>query len=942
MRVRLLGPVDVVVGGQALVVPGLRRQAALAVLALNRGVVVSTSQLIDMVWDGSSSPGMLNNLQRTVSHLRALLGGRGAIVARAPGYLLGGDSEPTDLEQARQFAALATAAADPRDRARRLAAALALWRGPSLAGLAGLRALEPRAHLLDALRLQLAQDLADARLDLGEHAELLPELERLAAERPYDERTHRQLILALYRAGRQADALTVARRLRTALRDELGLDAGPELRDLEKAVLRQDAALAAVPRPGSAPPSRSAPGSGPPPLSVPRQLPAAVAAFSGRTAELARLDALLAGDGEAGQPAVVISAVSGTAGVGKTTLGLHWAHRVAPAFPDGQLYLNLRGFDPHGAAVDPAVAVRGLLEALGVPDEQIPAGLDARTALYRSLLATRKVLVMLDNARDGEQVRPLLPATAGSLALVTSRHLLSSLLVSEGARSVVLDLLTPAESTALLARRLGQARVAAEPEAVAEIVDRCAGLPLALAITAARAALRPAFPLARFAEGLRGAAGVLDAFQGDGPSTDLRAVFSWSCQALTPAAARLFRLLGLHPGPDAGLAVAASLAAVPPREADTLLAELARAHLITEYTADRYGFHDLLREYAAELAAAPEAEAERREATGRMLDHYLHSAYVADRLLDPGRDDVSLPAARPGVTVARLDDAAAAQAWFTSEHPALLAILDQASRAGLDLYVIRLAQALTTFHNRRDLVHDWAATHETALAAAERLGDPRLLADAHRDLGRAYTWVGREQDAQAHLRLSLELYGDAGDPAGPAHAHLFLSRLCAQEKLLSEAIEHGTSAVRLFQAAGHRAGEARTLNALGWQHCLAGEHERALRLCRQALPLLEEADDREGLAHTWDTLGYVHHHLSRYGDAARAFEQSLRLFEGLGDRYHQADILTHLGDTHHAAGDIVAAQEARERALQIFDEIGHAAAGQLRAKLQAGNGRRSP
>ncbi|HKS99275.1 MAG TPA: AfsR/SARP family transcriptional regulator, partial [Rugosimonospora sp.] len=452
MRIRLLGPLDVVVDGVPRPVPGLRRRAILAVLALNRGKVVGTDQLIDAVWDGAAPATVGNTLQRNMSHLRQLLGDPGAIQARPPGYLLrtAGD-EPTDAEAAEQLARQAGEEGDPGTRARRLREALALWRGSSLVDVAGLPWLDRQAERLEQLRLRVRRELIDARLDLGEHAQLLPELAQLATEHPFEEHVHGRLILALYRAGQPVEALATYRRLRDNLRDELGIDPGPELRALEAAVLRQDPSLAPAAAVATVPA---------PPARVPAQLPAAVYAFAGRTAELAALDAMLAAATGTGLgAAVVISAVSGSAGVGKTSLAVYWAHRVAAQFPDGQLYVNLRGFDPTGVAMDPGEALRGFLYAFGVPAERVPLGLTAQAALYRSLLATRRVLVVLDNARDGEQVRPLLPGAPGCLAVVTSRNQLTSLVAVEGAQPLAVDLLSPAEARDLLARRLGEPRV---------------------------------------------------------------------------------------------------------------------------------------------------------------------------------------------------------------------------------------------------------------------------------------------------------------------------------------------------------------------------------------------------------------------------------------------------------------------------------------------------
>ena len=529
MQVRLLGPVDVMAPGGPRQVRGQRRKTVLATLALHGGEIVSTGQLVEVVWGDTVSSAAVNTLQSHMSHLRTVLGSKNAILARPPGYLLDLGGEGTDVQLAQRLLREGTQSADPADGTRHLQSALALWRGRPLADVPGLAWLEDQAERLDLLWLQVKRALAKARLAAGEHAHLVPDLEQLVADHPLDEQIHAQLMLALYRNGRQADALGVYRRLRRTLNEELGIDPSQMLRDLETGILQQDPALEApapaVPVPLALP--------APP---VPAQLPPAVPSFTGRSAELASLDALLhpvARTGPPGPAQVIISAVSGTAGVGKTALALHWAHRAAAQFPDGQLYVNLGGFDPgpgrrSGPALDPQDAVRGFLDAFGIPAAGIPAGLPAQAALYRSLLAGKRVLVVLDNARDVEQVRPLLPGSSGCMAIVTSRNHLTGLVATEGAYPLTLDLLTAADAGDLLARRLGASRVGREPDAVEDIIAACARLPLALTVVAARAASRPGFPLAAFARELREATGTLDPLSGGDLAGDVRAVFSCS------------------------------------------------------------------------------------------------------------------------------------------------------------------------------------------------------------------------------------------------------------------------------------------------------------------------------------------------------------------------------------------------------------------------------
>ncbi|MEJ3745936.1 tetratricopeptide repeat protein [Actinomycetes bacterium KLBMP 9797] len=665
----------------------------------------------------------------------------------------------------------------------------------------------------------------------------------------------------------------------------------------------------------------------------PRQLPAAVRHFAGRTTELAALTDLVKATEEDGGT-VVISAIQGTAGVGKTALAVHWAHRAAEWFPDGQLYVNLRGFDPSAPPMEPAEALRGFLDALRVPAEQVPATVDAQARLYRSMLADRRMLVVLDNARDAEQVRPLLPGVQRCMVLITSRSQLGSLVAVEGAHPVTVGLLPAAEAWDLLARRLGTSRVAAEPEAVAEIVERCARLPLALAVVAARAATHPDFPLAALAGELRAVHDGLDGFVGADQVSDVRAVFSWSYRGVSPPAARMFRSLGLHPGPDAGVRALAALAGVPVPEARRNAAELAQAHLISEHAPGRFTLHDLLRAYAAELAEQVDGDHERRAARGRLLDYYLHTGRTAARLLDPHRTEISSPPAVPGVTPDRIADVADALAWFRAEHRTLAAAIDLAAARGFDRHAWQIAWVAGGFLHRCGHWQDHATVQGVALDAAVRAGDRVGEAFARSGLGQAYGQLTRYEDGYASLRSALRLYEELGDCAGSAHAHIGLSWILEHLGRRDEALQQGQLALDLYRRIGHRAGEARALNVVGWRLTQVGEYRRALGHCERAVPLLAELGDRYALAAAWDTLGYAHHHLGDHAQAIACYENAIELCREASDRYDEAIILTHLGDTHLAAGAPASAREAWARGLEILTELGHRDAAQVSAKLR--------
>jgi tetratricopeptide (TPR) repeat protein/transcriptional regulator with XRE-family HTH domain len=677
-------------------------------------------------------------------------------------------------------------------------------------------------------------------------------------------------------------------------------------------------------------PSAAAPDGGASRGPGPAQLPMDVYGFTGRAAQLDALDALVeAGDRQ--PTALLITAIGGTGGVGKTALAVHWAHRVADRYPDGQLYVNLRGFAPTGVPVAPHEAVRGFLDALGVPPHRVPPGADAQVALYRSLLAAKRILIVLDNARDAEQVRPLLPGAPGCMVVVTSRDRLTPLVAAEGARPLDLDVLATGEARDLFAHRIGAARVAAEPDAVDALVTACARLPLALAIVAARAVVHPNRSLSALAEELSGGGDGLAALSAGDPTTDVRAVFSWSYRTLSPGAARLFRLLGLHHGPDAGVDAAASLAALTPAEVRPVLAELVRANLLTEHAPGRYGCHDLLRAYAGELARGTDPDGERRAATYRLLDHYLHTADAATLLLEPGAPHTTQ--LRPGVTVTALRDRDEALAWFTAEHAVLLAAVDHAAAAGLDEHAVQLPRCLYYFLDRRGHWTDMLRVQHVAVEAARRLDDPATEAQAHRSTANALLRLGRYAETEAHLRDAIDLAARAGDLAASANGHFHLAYLWDRQRDYAAALRENQKAMALYEAAGHRLGQARALGAVGWYQAQLGEPATALETCERAIATFEEIDDRLGLAGTLDTLGLAHRELGRYPEALAAYRRSVEVARDLGNRYYEGTALTHLGDAYLAAGDADAARDAWREGLAVLDGLHHPDAEDVRRRL---------
>jgi DNA-binding SARP family transcriptional activator len=922
----ILGPLLVHDGEAEVDVPSGRQRVLLAVLVLHAGKPVAAGALAESMWDESPPPGVGVTLRSHVLRLRRALGPRAGarLLTRRPGYLLEAAEDEVDVLRFRRLGRDGNVAAQAGawERAQALLGeALGLWRGAPLADIPSELLRRHQADDLRALRLQALEARIDADLHLGRHAGVIAELQRLTRSHPLRERLHALHMLALYRDGRQGDALAAYRQARRILIDELGMEPGAELRDLHQRILTADPALA---RPAPTPEAA---------LPRPRELPAAVACFTGRAAELRALTGLLDQAGAGGPGTVVISAIGGTAGVGKTALALHWAHQVAGSFPDGQLYVNLRGYDPTGTPAAPEAAIRGFLDALGVPPGRIPPAPEAQAGLYRSLLAGKRMLIVADNARDERQVRPLLPASPASLVLVTSRNRLDGLAAADGARVLTLDVLTREEAADMLASRTGAARAAAEPAAVERIASLCACLPLALAIAAARAAARPRFPLAALAAELADAAGRLDTLDAGDPGSSVRAVFSWSTRQLTGEAARMFRLLGIHPGPDITVPAAASLAATAETDTRRQLGQLARAHLIAEHLPGRYAFHDLLRAYAAEQAHHTDGQADRAAAVGRILDHYLHTAACAARWLNPAMEPVSLAPPRPAAAPGHPADYSQALAWFKAEHQVLLAALSLACGYGFDSHAWQLPWAMTPFLHSHGQYQQWAATQRTALAAATRLGDADAQALSGRLLAQACAEFGDHDQARSHYASSLTLHQRLGNRLGEAKIHHNLAFLAERQGRYADALGHAERALRLYQAIGNNASRAGALNAVGWCHGLLGDYLQARVFCRQALTLSAETGDRWTGGYAWDSVGYAEHHLGNLTEAAACYQRALSLLREAGDRFQEAVTLTRLGDTCHAAGGPDRAREAWQQALAIFEELRHPDADKVRAKL---------
>jgi DNA-binding SARP family transcriptional activator len=691
----ILGPLEVRRGGTLVHVGGPRQRALLALLLCHANRVVSRDELIEELLAGQPPGSAGRMLQVQISRLRQALAdgdGEPRVIARPPGYVLRVEPGELDMHAFEQRVAAGRQAlqhGDPGRAAVLLGEAESVWRGRPLADLE----FEPFARFeiqrLAELRLLAAEDRIDAELALGQHGALCPELGQLVAEHPLRERLRGQLMLALYRSGRQAEALAVFHDTRRVLDAELGVEPGPGLRQLHEWVLAADPGLEL---PGQA--WAAATAAPPMPVVVPRELPADVAAFTGRAAELAELDRLLPGpageDSGKAPGAVVIAAVAGTAGAGKTALAVRWAHRVAGQFPDGQLYVNLRGYDP-GQPVAPDEALAGFLRALGVADADIPLEEAERAARYRSLVAAKRLLVVLDNAASEAQVRPLLPGSESVMVVVTSRDSLAGLVAVDGARRLDVDVLPQGEAVALLCALIGP-RVGDDPAAAEDLARLCARLPLALRVAAERAAARPDTPLADLVAELGGEGDRLELLAAGGDSrAAVTSVFSWSYRHLPADAARMFRLLGLHPGPDWDRCAAAALTTSSAVEAGRLLAALARAHLIQPAGPGRYQMHDLLRGYAAHLAARHDTDQARQAALTGLFDYYLAVCAAATARLAPAGHQQQPQPPPAGIPVPEFGDRAAARAWLDTELSTLTALVTYAAAHGWPSHTARLA-----------------------------------------------------------------------------------------------------------------------------------------------------------------------------------------------------------------------------------------------------------
>lgn len=954
LRFGVLGPVRAWRGEEALATGSPQQRAVLAALLLRGGRTATAAELIDALWGEEPPSQALAALRTYASRLRKALGAE-VLVSVDGGYAL--RTTALDLTRARELAAEAERLRTGGDRAgarTRLAEALDLWDGEVLAAVPGPYAENQRTRL-EEWRLTLLETRLDIDLEVGAHAEAVSELTALTAAHPLRERLRELLMLALYRGGRQAEALAVYADTRRLLADELGVDPTPELSRLQQRILQGDAELAR-------PVEEQTPAAAP--VARPAQLPATVPDFTGRAAFVRELgDRLATAEGSV----MAVSALAGIGGVGKTTLAVHVAHEARPHFPDGQLYVDLQGAGAQSAA--PETVLGSFLRALGTPDSAIPDSLDDRAALYRSTLDGRRVLVLLDNARDAAQIRPLLPGTAGCAALVTSRIRMLDL---AGAHLVDLDVMSPEEALQLFTRIVGTERVQAEREAALDVVAACGFLPLAIRIAASRLAARRTWTVSVLAAKLADERRRLDELQaGD---LAVKATFELGYGQLEPAQARAFRLLGLADGPDISLAAAAAVLDLPLWDTEDLLEALVDTSLLESAAPGRYRYHDLVRLYARACADRDEhPPTEKAAALSRLLDFYLSTAarvYAIERPGDRLVDHLE-PTEYEGLT---FTDRHQAQDWLYAESHCLLACVRHSAttpstlRRAVDLLWASLDlaesganskeyEAVATLlreaaakaadvraegraANTLAYVHHYQGRFDQAEREAEAVTDLSGSVDdrlpmcwALNVMGAVALYQGRHHDGDHHFSRAIAEFRSVGDRAGEASALCNLSRLRLAAGQREDAVRMAQQGAAMYDGMGHSLKGANGRYALGLAFTANGQLDSAAEQLREALTVFTESRQRLWEGMTLFRLAEVDIAAHRYGAAAAGAEKALSVLRGIGGEWRRGNVLTVLGRALDGIGQSGRAQVCWQEALDIFEELGAAEAAEVRGLL---------
>jgi DNA-binding SARP family transcriptional activator/tetratricopeptide (TPR) repeat protein len=962
MRFGLLGPVAVMHDDTVVPIRAAMPRTLFAALLLNANRVVSTGQLVDVLWGEHPPASAIASLQNHVSRLRVSLGKRDGqrIKAIAPGYLVEifeGELDVDVFSGLSQRGLAARRAGDWESAATDLSAALALWRGDPLADVKSAALHATEGARLTELRLEALEGRIDADLHLGRRDSVIAELSALISAHPLRERLHGLLMLGCYRAGRQADALMAYQHARNLLCTELGVEPGAELQRLHQLILAADPSLDAAQVAQARPGSQAGPGNQARARNqagadgqagagdtaeraqtrepaeaypVPSQLPADIPDFTGRDEQVMALGEVLTARADPGQPrAVVVAAVTGSAGIGKTTLAVHVAHRIRGRFPHGQLFVSLRG--AHGP-LDPADVLARFLRDLGIDPRRVPAEHEERAALLRTLLSERNVLIVLDDASDTAQVRPLLPGTAGCAVLVTSRDRLGDLT----GRHVDLDVLDDRSSLELFTNILGSSRPATEPEAMTRLVRLCAGLPLAIRIAAGRLTARPSWSIAELADRLADQRLRLGELRiGD---LAVRASFQLSYGGLRAGAcgvdpARAFRLLALFDGADICLPGAAALLGAPEDQVRTALEMLVDARLLQSAETSRYRLHDLLRVYGVELAYAEEADTSRSSAVRRLMSWYLHTSHAAARVLAPRIQYAPLPAAEPDVRPLEFATYDQAMEWCGRERANLVAATGQAARYGMHGYAWRIPFTLRRFFRLGKYWTDWIATYQIALNSVTLDGDLRALGWILNSFGQPYTDLGQFSTAIGHLERGLAILREAGDRRGEAATLVNLGVTAGMLGEIEGSLTYLRRALAVFRDLGDRHDEAVTLQNIGHAMLELHRYDEAISCFQQAISVHHENGDKFNEANILSSMGQLHYDLGQHENAAWCYQEALRLCRSVRDRGGEATALRGLGNSLLEMGRSDSGLRSLFQARDIFDAIGDPVARELDSQL---------